>query len=57
MIAELITDVNFKDVSDTEFLVAFDSSGDWMIYGELVPGKFSKDMIYTIPGIRLGVIN
>lgn len=57
MSAELITDANFKDVSDIEFLVAFDLSGDWMIHGKLVPGKFSKDMIYTIPGVRLGIIN
>lgn len=57
MAAELITDANFKDVSDTEFLVAFDSSGDWMIGGSLLPGGFTRDMIYTIPGTGLGVIN
>lgn len=57
MAAELITDANFNDVSDTEFLVAYDSSGDWMLVGSLLPGGFIKDMIYTIPGVGLGIIN
>ena len=53
----LVTDTNFKDVSDLEFLTVFDSSGDWIIDGSYVPGGFTQDMIYSIPGAGIGVIN
>ena len=50
----IITDANFKDVSDAEFLTASDLSGDWTLDPSLIPGSILFKFHYGL-GLNLGL--